>query len=120
MIIGALLLVTQVVPTGTRVPVKTVEWVDHYNRCLNVNAAVLLDQDSQLDRREVARRATVRCWPVRASARKIILSDLSDEGSQINPSLGSEMAKRLLDNAAKAFALDFGLPLVALGPLDPP
>lgn len=120
MITIGLLFLAQDVPTKYQKPVKAVEWVDQYNKCLNTSATALIEQRPELDRKETGKRATVRCWPTRASARKAILSELSYDEDHSFSSLHSEMANRLLDSAVKAFAMDFGLSIADLGPLDPP
>lgn len=120
MIVVTLLFIAQDMSNKAQTPKTAVEWVDHYSQCLNENAETLVSQDSRLDRQEVGRRATVRCWPVRASARKAIISELSDTDDRGDRLPTQEIANRLLNSASKAFALDIGLPLVKLGPLDPP
>lgn len=99
-------------------PITAVEWADHYDYCLHTNASTLLNEEARLDRTEAARRAVVRCWPVRASARSKIIAHLANDGRHNNAADSHEIAERLLDNTAKAFAADFNLTLAALGPLD--
>ena len=120
MIAAIVLMTVQELPSHPReLPITAVEWVDHYDYCLHVNASALLDEKAQIGLPEAARRAVVRCWPVRASARSKIIAHLTSEGRHNDVGDSQEIAERLLDNTAKAFAVDFKLTLAALGALDP-
>ena len=118
--IAAILFAVQMPPAHAReLPVTPVEWLDHYDYCLHVNATKVLDGQSVRNQAEAARRAVVRCWPVRASARSKIVLHLMRDGRHNDGNNSQAIADRLLNNTAKAFATDFGLPLSKLGPLDP-
>ncbi|RYD88614.1 MAG: hypothetical protein EOP50_18830 [Sphingobacteriales bacterium] len=118
--IAAILFAAQTLPPHPReLPITPVEWLDHYDYCLHVNAAALIEGKVVRTHMEAARRAVVRCWPVRASARRKIISQLRTEGRHNDGNNSQEIAERLLNNAAKAFAQDFSIRLSELGPLDP-
>lgn len=117
--IAAILFAVQTPAHPRELPVTPVEWLDHYDYCLHVNAAAALDGQAVRDQTEAARRAVVRCWPVRASTRSKLISHLMKDGRHNNGNDSQEIADRLLTDTAKAFAADFSLPLSKLGPLDP-
>lgn len=118
--IAAILFAVQTLPAHPReLPITPVEWLDHYDYCLHVNAAALLEGKVVRKQTEAARRAVVRCWPVRASARSKIISQLTMEGRRNDGDCSQEIAERLLNHAAQAFAEEFGIPFSELGPLDP-
>ncbi|RYZ73616.1 MAG: hypothetical protein EOP09_01630 [Proteobacteria bacterium] len=114
------LAASQILPSQQhKVPVSAVEWIDSYSDCLHVNASVLIKGKIETDRTKAARRAVVRCQPVRTSARGKIVAHLIADGRSKTAGENLQLAESVLHNAAKAFALDFNLPLAAIGPLDP-
>lgn len=118
---AAILFAVQTLPVHPReLPMTLVEWLDHYDYCLHVNAAAVLDGQAVRDQTEAARRAVVRCGPVRESARSKIISQLRKDGRHNDGNNSQEIANRLLTNIAKAFAADFNVPLSKLEPLDRP
>lgn len=100
-------------------PKAALEWLDHYDYCLDVNFTQVLNTKPQGGEREAAKRAIVRCWPVHASAKGQLIGDLDQEGGGNDAKERQEIVDRLLTMVATAFAARVGLNAEALGPLSP-
>jgi hypothetical protein len=118
MILAALLAALST-PHPREHPVTAVEWLDHYHYCLDVNFRALADAAPPQKRADAARRATVRCWPVRSSAKSKVVEELGRDGRERSADGQHEVAERMLTIVASAFALDVGVTLGDLGALSP-
>ncbi|MEZ5737071.1 MAG: hypothetical protein R3E09_14950 [Novosphingobium sp.] len=120
MIISLLsLLVAAYQPHPREHPKATLEWLDHYDYCLDVNFAQVLETNPAGGAEEAAKRAVIRCWPVHVSTKKKLISDLVEEDGESDANEREEIANRLLTIVATAFAARVGLKAVELGPLSP-
>ena len=120
MILLALLLATESPSHPREHPVAALEWLDHYDYCLDVNFAQVLNTGPQGGRREAAKRAVVRCWPVHASAGGKLIEHLVRDGGGSDANERQEITDRMLMTVADAFAARVGVRPVDLGPLSPP
>jgi hypothetical protein len=100
-------------------PNATLEWLDHYDHCLDVNFAQLVEAEPAGGIQDAAKRAVVRCWPVHSSTKGKLVDDLAREGGGGDPSERQEIADHPLIMVATAFAARVELKLVELGPLSP-
>ncbi|MGE0775768.1 MAG: hypothetical protein AB7L36_12125 [Sphingomonadaceae bacterium] len=101
-------------------PVSAIEWVDHYGYCLNTNFQQVVEANKSTDRSNAASRALVRCWPVRASAEKVIMADLKQSGRQRDICEQERMTERLFTTTVHAFAAQNGIRYSTLGPQTAP
>ena len=119
MIIFALLLAAENQSHPREHPKATLEWLDHYDYCLDVNFAQVLEAKPVASAQEAAKRAVIRCWPVHSSTKSKLIGDLDQEGGGSDANERDEIADRLLTIVATAFAARLGLKVAELGSLSP-
>lgn len=96
-------------------PRSALEWLDHYDYCLDVSRDSVLQKFPDRGLQFAAQHAVIRCWPVQSSAKGELLDVLTRQGKRVEPEQAYEIADRLLVIVATAFAARNGMKFSELG-----